>query len=103
MSDKYLMFSLDDEKARNLGEVIANPTCKKIVNLLAEKNSSQSDIARELKLPLNTIDYNIKKLLEAGLIEKSKNFFWSSKGKKIEMYKVANKLIVIQQKKTSAV
>jgi hypothetical protein len=37
----------------------------------------------------------LKKLLEAGLIEKAKNFFWSPKGRKIDMYKVSNKSIVI--------
>ena len=31
------MFSLDDERAIKLGEVISNPTAKKITNLLAEK------------------------------------------------------------------
>lgn len=101
MVEKYLLFSLEDEESRKLGEVISNPTCKKIVNLLAEKELSQKDIAQELKIPLNTVEYNIKKLLEAGIIEKTKNFFWSVKGKKIETYKVANKLIVISPKKSN--
>lgn len=101
MQEKYLLFSLDDEKAKKLGEVISNPTCRKIVNLLAEKDTSESDLAKELNIPINTIEYNLKKLLEAEVIEKSRNFFWSEKGKKIEMYKVANKLIVISPKKSN--
>lgn len=101
MTEKYLLFSLDDEQAKKLGEVISNSTCKKIAGFLAEKEASESDIARELSLPLNTVEYNLKKLLGAGIIEKSKNFFWSSKGKKILTYKIANKLIVISPKKTS--
>lgn len=103
MVDKYLLFNLEDEEARNLGEVISNPTCKKICNFLAEKEASQSDISSNLDLPLNTVDYNIKKLVRAGLVEKSKDHFWSEKGKKIEMYKIANKLIVISPKKSSNV
>lgn len=99
MSEKYLLFSLDDEDSRKLGEVISNPTCKKIVNLLAEKDLSESDIAEKLSLPLNTVDYNIKNLVKAGIVERSKNFFWSTRGKKIEIYKLANKLIVISPKK----
>jgi len=43
----------------------------------------------------------LKKLVKAGIIEKKKEFFWSKKGKKIEMYKVANKLIVIAPKKSN--
>lgn len=101
MTEKYLLFSLNDAKAKKLGEAISSSTCKKIVNLLAEKEASENDLAKELKLPINTIEYNLKKLLDAGVIEKSKNYFWSKKGKKIDMYKVANKLIVIAPKKSS--
>lgn len=101
MTEKYLLFNLDDEKAKKLGEIISNPTARKIVNFLAEKEASESGISKELNLALNTVEYNLNKLLEAGIIEKSKNFFWSEKGRKIENYKVANKLIVISPKKTS--
>lgn len=100
MTDKYLMFSLDDEKSKKLGEIISNPSCKKIISLLSEKNLSETDIAKELKMPLNTVEYNLKKLLNAGIIETAKNYFWSIKGKKIPIYKIANKLIVISPKKT---
>jgi len=103
MTEKYLLFSLDDEKSKKLGEVISNPTCKKIVNLLSEKDLSEADISRELSMPINTVEYNLKKLLEAGVVEKKKEFFWSRKGKKIDIYQVANKLIVISPKKSSSV
>jgi predicted transcriptional regulator len=102
MAEKYIMFSLEDEKSRKLGEVISNPTCKKIVNFLSENEASASDISKELKIPMNTLDYNLKKLVQASLIEKTKHF-WSKKGKKIHIYKVANKLIVIQPKKSANV
>jgi hypothetical protein len=51
---------------------------------------------------MNTLDYNIKKLLDSGFIQKRKNFFWSKKGKKIVMYELSNKSIVISPKKTSS-
>jgi DNA-binding transcriptional ArsR family regulator len=101
MTEKYLLFSLDDEKSKKLGEVISNSSCKKIVNFLADKEASASEIASELKMPLNTVEYNIDKLVSAGIIERISGFFWSTKGKKIERYKVANKLIVISPKKTN--
>lgn len=72
MSKKYLMFSLDDERAKDLADVMSNKTSKKIVDYLAEKDASVSDIAGDLKMPLNTVDYNVKKLLKTGLIEKKK-------------------------------
>lgn len=99
MAEKYLMVSLEDERTKHISEVLGNKTCKKILDLLSEKESTETEIAKNLKLPLNTIDYNIKKLLKSNLIEKSKNYFWSSKGKKIPVYKISNKFIVISPKK----
>jgi len=100
-SEKYILFSLDDDKSKKLGEAISNSTCKKILGLLSEKELSEEDISKELKIPLTTTEYNLKKLLHSGLIEKSENFFWSKRGKKILTYKVANKLIVISPKKSN--
>ena len=99
MTNKYLLFSLEDDSSKKLGEIISNPTCNKIMNLLAEKELSESEIAKELNLPLNTIDYNIKNLLKSGLIEKASKW-WSVKGRKIDTFKLANKMIVISPKKT---
>jgi DNA-binding transcriptional ArsR family regulator len=98
MEDKYLMVSLEDEKANLVSEIIGNKTCRKILDHLSEKESTETDISKELKIPLNTVDYNIKKLLKAGFIE-SKSFFWSVKGKKIPVYKVSNKSIIISPKR----
>jgi len=98
-SEKYLLFSLDDEKSKKLGEVISSSMCKKIVNLLAESELSETEISKELKVPINTVEYNLRKLIEAGMIERAKHW-WSVKGKKIDTYKVANKLIVISPRKS---
>ena len=98
MSEKYINFDINDERAGAIAEVLANKTSKKILSLIAEKEISEGDISTELHMPLNTVGYNVNKLLKAGLIEKSKNFFWSAKGKKILTYKLSNKKIVISPK-----
>lgn len=90
--------NLNDEKSVKVAEAIANKTCKKILSILADKELSETEIAAIIKIPINTVDYNIKKLLEAGLIEKSKSFFWSVKGRKIETYRLSNKKIIISTK-----
>ena len=100
MSEKYIMLDVNDPKAQNVAEVLSNKTAKKILSLLAENELSESDIANKLGFPINTIDYNIKKLENAGLIEKTKQYFWSVKGKKIPLYKISNKKIVISPKST---
>ena len=99
---KYIMVELGDEKIASLAEALGNKTCKKILEYLTDKEACETEIARDLKLPANTVNYNIKKLLKAGLIEKSKFFLWSIKGKKIIKYKVANKKILISPKTSSA-
>jgi len=97
--NKNIMISIDDERAKDIADVLGSKTSKNILNLLAEKELSEQDIAQTLRVPINTIEYNLKKLIKAGLIEHSKSFFWSVKGRKIRVYKVSNKSIVIAPKK----
>lgn len=98
MTEKYIELNLNDERASKVAQIIGNKTAKKILNLLSEEELSQGDIAKRLKIGLSNVDYNIKNLLAAGLIEKSSSFFWSVKGKKIPTYGLANKKIIISTK-----
>ena len=99
--NNFLLISLDDEKSKPLAEVLLSKICKEIINLLAQNELSEKDISERLNSPINTIEYNLKKLLKAELIEKSSNFFWSVKGKKIPTYKLSNKTIIISPKKSN--
>jgi DNA-binding transcriptional ArsR family regulator len=98
MEKKYVLLSIEDSKIGALSKVLGNKTCKKIIDSLAEKEASEKDIAESLKIPINTVEYNLKQLIDSGLVEKSKNFFWSKKGKKVSMYKLSNKSIIISPK-----
>lgn len=99
MTDKFIMIGLGDEKSSKIANILGNKTCKKIIDFLSEeKEASEKDIADALNIPINTAEYNLKKLIDAGLVEKTKNFFWSKRGKKIPMYKVAKKHIIISPK-----
>lgn len=101
VDEKFLMISMEDPKAKKLADVLGNSSCKRIVDYLADnKEASAKDLSDALKMPMNTVDYNIKKLVDSGLVEKKKNFFWSKKGKKIVMYGLSNKSIVISPKKS---
>ncbi|OYT38350.1 hypothetical protein B6U82_00070 [Candidatus Pacearchaeota archaeon ex4484_31] len=94
---EYIAVSLDDEKAKAIGEVISNETARKILKLLAKKNATESEIAKELNLPLSTVSYNIKKLLECKLIEVN-GFYYSEKGNKVNVYRLAKKVVLITPK-----
>tara|TARA_Y100000310_G_scaffold282495_1_gene303783 strand:+ start:3916 stop:4533 length:618 start_codon:yes stop_codon:yes gene_type:complete len=93
------MIDLDDPRTAKIADVISNKTAKKILGALAEKERSESELAKEIGMALNTIGYNVKKLEEAGLIEKVKGFLWSVKGKRIHKYKISSKRIVISPKR----
>ena len=98
--DKFILMGLDDERAGSIAEVLKNPTCKKILDFLGDvKEASEKDISDKLNMPINTIEYNLNKLVKSGLVDKAKNFFWSVKGKKIPMYKLARKHIIISPNK----
>ncbi len=102
MPKKNILISMDlnDENSKKIAEILGSKTCKKIINFLLEREeASEKDISDNLKIPINTIEYNLKKLENSGIIKKSKNFFWSKKGRKISTYKLSNKTIIIQPSK----
>jgi predicted transcriptional regulator len=99
----FMLVSLEDAKSKSISEVLGSKTCKKIIGYLSErKEASQKDLSNALSIPMNTLDYNIKKLLDSGFLQKRKNFFWSKKGKKIVMYELSNKSVIISPKKSSS-
>ena len=97
MAESYLMIDVNDERTGAIAEILSNKTCKKIIQLLSEKELSETEIAQKLGSPANTINYNVKKLVDTGLIEQA-NKFWSVKGKKVSTYKISNKKILISPK-----
>jgi DNA-binding transcriptional ArsR family regulator len=73
-------------------KVLSNKTAKKILDIL-DKKKSTSQIAKELDLPLTTVDYNITQLEKAGLI-KSGYYKWSKRGNKMRLYEPAGEIFV---------
>ncbi len=97
MNEKYILVSLDDEKSKKLANIVSNDTCRKILDYLSEKDASETDISTALNIPLSTTHYNIQNLYSNGLVE-IKDFFWSDKGNKINVYRIAKKYIIIAPK-----
>lgn len=95
---KSIMIDLEDPRTDKIADVISNKTSKKILSTLAEQELTETELSKNIGIPLNTIGYSIDKLEEVGLIEKAKDFLWSTKGKKIHKYKISNKRIVITPK-----
>ncbi len=92
------MVSLEESQAKQLADVLSNPTSRKIINHLAEKEeATETEIAQALAIPLSTVHYNIQKLTEAQLVH-STEFHYSKKGREVDHYKLANKYVIITPK-----
>ena len=98
MEDKFVLVSLSDKKSKKIAEIISNETARKILDYLGEKNKvSPIGLSKKLNVPISTITYNLKLLSEHGLIVKEDEV-WSDKGRKVSLYSIAKKMILIVPK-----
>lgn len=92
--NNFLLVDLHESKTKKLAETITSDTSRKILNYLIEKEDTETNIAKELQLPISTAHYHLQKLQEAGLV-KVEEFHYSPKGREVNHYKLANKYIII--------
>mgnify|MGYP001591957532 CR=1 FL=1 len=97
MTEKFIVASLQDEKSKEIAEILSNDTSRKILDYLGDNDASETQLSQALNLPASTVNYHIKKLVNAKLIE-VKDFHWSPKGNKVKVYKAARKLIIMAPK-----
>lgn len=100
--ETFLLVSLEQNKAKKLAQIINNDTCRKILNFLAKKDATETELAEKLNIPLSTVHYNLQNLLEAGLV-KAEEFHYSKKGKEVNHYSLTNKFIIIAPKSTEGI
>jgi DNA-binding transcriptional ArsR family regulator len=92
--NNFLLVDLNDPKTKKLAETITSATSRKILNSLAQQDSSETKLSETLSLPLSTVHYHLEKLKEAGLVT-IEEFRYSKKGREINQYKLAKKYILI--------
>jgi ArsR family transcriptional regulator len=92
--EKFIVMSLEDENSKKLAKVLSNDTSLKIMNKLAEKRHSPSELAKVLDMPLSTVQYNLDLLKESNMVKETA-YRYSEKGKKISYYEPVKKLIII--------
>src|SRR3990167_9878441 len=95
----FLLLSLEDSKTKKIANVVSNESCRKILDYLAKKEATESELAEKMQMPISTIHYNLQQLMETGLII-TEEFHYSEKGKEVLHYKLANKYIIISPKGT---
>ena len=93
----FIMMSMEDSKIKKISNVISNDSCRKILDYLAEREATESELAAKLMIPISTVHYNLQQLMETDLIS-ADEFHYSKKGKEVQHYKLANKYIIIAPK-----
>lgn len=96
---KFILTPMND--AKKVSQVLANDTCHTILDAVSDEPLSASQISKKLNIPLTTVDYNLKKLKEVGLIGVHHKR-WSPKGKKVNYYAPQAKFVVIAPKHMDA-
>jgi DNA-binding transcriptional ArsR family regulator len=96
-NNNFLLVSLEEKSAKKIAEVINNETSRKILDKLAAKECTESELSKDLNIPISTIHYNLKQLVESRLVIVDE-FHYSTKGKEVNHYKLANKYIIIAPK-----
>lgn len=92
-----LHLELSAGRAKAVARLLANDTARRIMDAAADDSKSETELAKELSLPLSTVHYNVQKLQEAGLLS-SDEYTYSEKGKEVRHYKVASDHVVITTK-----
>ncbi len=101
--DSFLLINLKDSESKKLAQVISNESSRKILDFLSKKKSAtETEISKQLKIPLSTIHYNLQALTKAKLLN-ADEFHYSKKGKEVIHYSLANKYIIIAPKSSSKV
>ena len=97
--EKLLILPLNDKNSKKLSQIISNDTARNVLEAIASQSLSASQIADKLDIPLSTVQYNIDKLSDAGLVKVERTKY-SEKMKHVKFYAPQRKYIVIVPEKT---
>jgi DNA-binding transcriptional ArsR family regulator len=93
-TDKLVVLSLQDQNSKQLAKILSNETALRIMNKLAEKRHSPTELAESLGMALSTVQYNLDLLRGAGMLKETA-YRYSEKGKKVSYYEPVKKVIVL--------
>lgn len=98
--EKLLILPLNDKNSKKISQIISNDTARNILEAIASQPLSASEIAEKLAIPLTTVQYNVEKLIDAGLVKVERTKY-SEKMKPMRIYAPQRKFVVITTGKTS--
>jgi DNA-binding transcriptional ArsR family regulator len=97
--EKLLILPLNDKNSKKISQIISNDTARNILEAIASNPLSASEIAEKLSIPLTTVQYNLEKLNDAGLVKVERTKY-SEKMKHVKIYAPQRKFVVIVPEKT---
>jgi DNA-binding transcriptional ArsR family regulator len=92
--EKLLILPLNDKNSKLISQVISNDTARDILETISDAPRSTTEIAEKLGIPLTTVQYNLEKLAEAGLVKVARTRY-SRKMKPVKLYAPQRKYVVI--------
>ena len=98
--EKLLILPLNDKNSKKISQIISNDTARNILEAIASEPLSASRIAEKLRIPLSTVQYNLEKLNDAGLVKVERTKY-SEKMKRVKIYAPQRKFVVIVPEKTN--
>lgn len=93
-NEKLLILPLNDKNSKKISQLISNDTARNILEAIASTPLSASEIAEKLHIPLSTVQYNLEKLNDAGLVKVERTKY-SEKMKNVKIYAPQRKFVVI--------
>jgi len=96
--EKLLILPLNDKNSKEISQIISNDTARNILEAIASEQLSASEIAEKLSIPLTTVQYNLDKLNNAGLVKVERTKY-SEKMKHVKIYAPQRKFVVIVPEK----
>jgi predicted transcriptional regulator len=99
MADNVLVLEPGDERAQKIAKAMGSPMAGDILQQLAEKPSSLTDITERLAIPMNTAKYHVENLLDAGIIAVADTRY-SVKGREVKIYSLTNQLLIVAPRRS---
>ena len=98
MEEKFILVSLNENKSKDIAIAMSNKTARKILDYLSEKEKvSPTELSQKMHIPLTTVTHALELLEKEGFIVRA-DHAWSEKGRKVSLYSLAKKMILIVPK-----
>ncbi|MCD6372608.1 MAG: winged helix-turn-helix transcriptional regulator [Thermococcus sp.] len=95
----YETIDINDERAKELAQILMNEKAIAILHLIEDTPMSISEISKELNLPISTVSYHIDKMMRVGLVEVAGKKY-GKRLQEVKLYRASNRPILLIPRKS---